>query len=234
VRNSEHALARERAILVQQKRDIIFGLSNATADVQRAFDVAQAQYNRFEAAKLQTEVLIRSRDEGRVTVDLVLEAQRRLLDTEILYHQATVDYVLAMRNVYYEKGTLLAFNNIFLNEGPSPAEAYHDAVDLAQRRTRPLDYVHRDITIGCGPVNQMPGPMPTEVLSPGMPTHVLPSEVYPDDSFETPPPAAPEMMPPPGQQTSLTASALETALDVAQTVAPPVALPSAGLIGFER
>jgi len=233
VRNSEHALARERAILMQQKRDIVFGLSNATADVQRAFDVAQAQYNRFQAARRQTEVLAESLKLGRVTVDLVLEAQRRVLDTEILYHQATVDYVLSMRNVYYEKGTLLAYNNIFLNEGPSPAGAYRDAIDLAQRRTRPLNYVHRDITIGCGPVDQMRGQIPGETILPTMPIDGPPSESLPEALPDSLPPAAPEVMLSPGQ-TSLSVSALESALDVAEPTAPPVALPTDSLFGFER
>jgi outer membrane protein TolC len=170
VRNAEHALARERAILAEQKRDIVFGLSNAAADVQRAFEVAQAQYNRFQAAQQQVQALQAAEKAGRTSVDLKLEAQRRVLDTEILYHLATVDYVLAMRNVYYEKGTLLAYNNVYLSEGPSPGDAYADAFDLAKRRTRPLNYIHRDVVVGCGEIDPGRGhvnPMHATTLAPG-------------------------------------------------------------------
>lgn len=154
VRNSEHALARERVILVEQERDVLFGLSNAAADVQRAFQVVQAQYNRFNAAEKQIQALKAAQEAGRVTVDITLEAQQRMLDTEILYQQARVDFMLALRNVHYEKGTLLDYNNISLSEGGSVRDAYCDAVDLAQRRTRPLNYVCRDLTVARGAVDQ--------------------------------------------------------------------------------
>ena len=138
-----------------------------------------------------------------------------------------------MRNVYYEKGTLLAYNNIFLNEGPSPAGAYRDAIDLAQRRTRPLNYVHRDITIGCGPVDQTRGQVPYETMLPTTPIDEPRSESLPEALPDSPPPAAPEAMPSP-EQTSLSVSALESALDVAEPTPPPVALPTDTLFGFER
>lgn len=150
VRNSEHSLARSRAILKEQKRDVVFGLSNAVADVQRAFAVVQAQYNRFNAAEKQIEALAAAERGGETSIDLKLEAQRRLLDTEILYHQATVDYTLALRNVYFEKGSLLDYNNIRLAEGSSPAGAYEDAINLSDRRTAPLDYTKRDAVISAG------------------------------------------------------------------------------------
>lgn len=150
VRNSEHALARARAILNEQKRDVVFGLSNAVTDVQRAFAVVQAQYNRYQAAEKQIAALDAAEQAGRTSIDLKLEAQRRLLDTEILYHQATVDYALALRNVYYETGALLDYNNVLLAEGASPACAVEQAIDLSNRRTRPLDYVKRDAVIAVG------------------------------------------------------------------------------------
>lgn len=245
VRNSEHALARERAILEQQKRDVIFGLSNAATDVQRAFEVAQAQYNRFLAAKQQVRALQAAEEAGRLAVDLKLEAQRRVLDTEILYHQATVDYVLAMRNVYYEKGTLLAYNNIYLNEGPSPSDAYRDAVDLASRRTRPLNYVHRDITIGCGPIDPARGHAIPDMPVSDMPVSDMPATEIP--STETPPLDAqplevpseplPDVVPNapfesttiPGESVTLTA--LESALDA--PISQPVPLPAAASDGFQ-
>lgn len=151
VRNTEHQLARHRVILGEQKRDIVFGLSNASSEVQRAHSVVQAQYNRFLAAQAQVETLMAEEQLGQISVDLVLEAQRRVLDAEILYHQATVDYALSLRNVYFETGTLLEYNNVFLSEGPSPEKAYHDAIDLSKRRSRPLNYVKRDLVISRGP-----------------------------------------------------------------------------------
>lgn len=151
VRNAEHSLARERVVFREQQRDIIFGLSNATSEVQRAFTSAQAQFNRFQAAQQQIEALKAAEKAGRTSVDLVLEAQRRVLDTTILYHQASVDYVIALRNVHYESGKLLDYNNIQLAEGQSPGKAYCDAVDLSSRRSKPLNYVCRSTLVAEGP-----------------------------------------------------------------------------------
>lgn len=153
VRSSEHALARARAILDEQKRDVVFGLTNAVTDVERAFAVVQAQYNRYQAAERQIKALDEREKAGETSIDLKLEAQRRLLDTEILYHQAAVDYALALRNVYFETGTLLDYNNVTLAEGASPRGAVEDALDLARRRTRALDYTVRDAVIAAGPAS---------------------------------------------------------------------------------
>lgn len=152
VRNAEHGLARARAILDEQQRDVVFGLTNATSDLQRAYAVSQAQFNRFQAAQRQIEALRRAEEAGRTTIDLVLDAQRQALDTEIAYHQATIDYALALRNVYYESGTLLEYNNVRLAEGRSPEGAYADAAELSARRSRAIERIDRDLTISRGPV----------------------------------------------------------------------------------
>ncbi|MGL4513173.1 MAG: TolC family protein [Lacipirellulaceae bacterium] len=156
VRNAEHALARERVVLHEAKRDVVFGLSNATSDVRRAFDVLKAQSNRYNAALGQIDALKQDEILGNVAIDLVLDAQRRLLDTEILYHQAVIDYTLALRNVHLESGQLLQCNNIQLTEGKSPADAYRDAMDRDARRGKPMSYVSRDLTIARGPVEALP------------------------------------------------------------------------------
>jgi outer membrane protein TolC len=156
VRNAEHALARERAILREQKRQVIYGISTALGEVQRAYSVAQAQYNRWHAANEQVKLMRNQWEAGSAPYDYVLEAQRRLLESEILYYQARVDYALAIRNVHYEQGTLLAYNGIALAEGPSPAEAYHHAAERDQLRSRPINYVCHDAVISAGPSPSAP------------------------------------------------------------------------------
>jgi outer membrane protein TolC len=151
VRNAEHALARERAVLREQKRQVIYGLSTALGDVERAYAVAQAQYNRWQAANEQLQTITTSWREGLSNYDLVLEAQRRLLESEILYYQARVDHALAIRNVHYEQGTLLAYNGVALAEGPSPAEAYCDAAERDSLRSRPMNYACQGAVISAGP-----------------------------------------------------------------------------------
>jgi outer membrane protein TolC len=151
VRNAEHALARERAVLREQKRQIVYGLSTALGDVQRAYAVAEAQYNRWNAANEQLVVMRNLWEQGSLPFDLVLEAQRRLLESEILYYQARVDHALAIRNVHFEQGTLLAYNGVALTEGPSPAEAYCDAAERDSLRSRPMNYACDGAVISAGP-----------------------------------------------------------------------------------
>ena len=51
VRNAELQLARERAILQQQEREISLALSNALCEVERAYDCTWTSYNRRVAAR---------------------------------------------------------------------------------------------------------------------------------------------------------------------------------------
>jgi len=56
-------------------------------------------------------------DAGTVTLDMLLDAQRRLADAEIAYYRALVDYNLAILQVHFRKGSLLERNGILLAEG---------------------------------------------------------------------------------------------------------------------
>jgi outer membrane protein TolC len=150
VRNSELQLARERAVLAEQRRQVIYGLSNAFGELRRAFSVVRAEYNRREAANDQLNSVQAAFAGGFAPFDLVLEAQRRVVDTEIQYHQAKVEYALAVKNIHFEKGSILEYANVSLAEGPSVPEAYADAARRAARRGRVLDYVCRDAVISQG------------------------------------------------------------------------------------
>jgi hypothetical protein len=46
VRNAEIALSRERAVLLEQERDVVHNLSNAIGDLDRAYMVAETNFNR--------------------------------------------------------------------------------------------------------------------------------------------------------------------------------------------
>ena len=60
-------------------------------------------------------------------MDVRLETHRRLLDARLRYHQAEVEYALALRNVNFEKGTLLDYCNVRLVEAVAPNKSYLDA-----------------------------------------------------------------------------------------------------------
>jgi outer membrane protein TolC len=127
VRNAQLLLARERALLDEQEREVVLGLTNAVADAQRAYEVSQTAFNRRLAAWQQLQAMEAAYESDRVPLFLVLDAQRRLAEAEARYAAAQVEYALAVKNVHFEKGTLLDYNEIFLAEGPWPWQAHCDA-----------------------------------------------------------------------------------------------------------
>jgi outer membrane protein TolC len=129
VRQAELHVAREKAILHEAERSVVFDLSNAISDVDRAYAVVETNLNRRIAAAEQLAAIETDEEFGTDTALLYvsLEAQRRLAEAETSYFRSLVEYQLAIKNVQLEKGTLLAYNEIHLNEGVWPAKAHDDA-----------------------------------------------------------------------------------------------------------
>ncbi len=120
VRHAELQLARERALLDEQERQIIYDLSNAVAEIDRAYSVVQTAFNRRVAAKTNVELLReRSKWDPQFDLDQLLDAERRFADADVRYHRAAVEYVIAVKNVHYEKGSLLEYGQVYLSEQAS-------------------------------------------------------------------------------------------------------------------
>jgi hypothetical protein len=151
VRNAELQLARERALLDQTEREIAHDLSAAVAEVDRAHLIAQTNYNRRSAAREQLAALEQRfdrSDEGQKIqlLNLLLDAQRRLTEAESNYFRSLLEHANAIKNVHYQKGSLLDFNEIYLTEGRWPDKAYHDAAQRERGKHPPmpgLNYILR-------------------------------------------------------------------------------------------
>ncbi|MBI1249284.1 TolC family protein [bacterium] len=135
VRSSELALARAKAILKEEEKQVMYGLSNSYGEIKRAYEIMELLFDRREAANAQEATVRASYEAGRAPIDLLLEAERRVIDSSAQFNQARVDYALAIKNLHYEKGSLLEFYQVALAEGPWPQKAYDDAVnrDLHKR-----------------------------------------------------------------------------------------------------
>ncbi len=141
VRNAELKVARAKAILEQQERDVVHDLTAAFAELDRAYATSQTSYNRRVAAHEQLQALdhkYEDADENERTrlLDLLLDAQRRVADADSNYYRAILEYTLAIKNVHLQKGSLLDYNEIYLAEGPWPGKAYDDA---ARRNNTQID-----------------------------------------------------------------------------------------------
>jgi hypothetical protein len=164
VRNAELNIMRARALLREQELQIAHDLSTAVSEADRAYTLLQTEINRLIAAKQQLDALQAAYEADKVEFFVVLDAQRRLAEAEDLYHQARVEYVVALRNVHYEKGTLLSYCGVVLGEGPWPLQAYLDAAQRERLRVLRLSTDYRlsgPNIVSQGPASEGDGSMPS-------------------------------------------------------------------------
>lgn len=128
VRYAELAVARERAVLNEQQRQVMHELSNAWAEVYRSFDVAKTAADRRWAAQEQVKAADVAFRANSAPLEVVLDAQTRLSLADSNHYQAWVEYRLALKNMHLAKGSLLDYDQVYLAEGPWPRQAYCDAV----------------------------------------------------------------------------------------------------------
>jgi hypothetical protein len=139
VRHFQLSLARERARLQDEELEASHALVEAVRNVDTNFSLSQTNFNRRVAAERQVEAVQAAYDAGTVTLDQLLDAQRRRAEAESSYYRALVDYNRSISQLHYRKGSLLEYNGVFLAEGPWPGKAYFDArgrVSSAAERSR--------------------------------------------------------------------------------------------------
>lgn len=137
VRNAELRLARERVVLETQERTVLHDLSVAVSEMDRSYVVMQTNYNRWVAARQQVAAVEAAFQDDRVEFIAVLDAQRRLAEAESAQYRSRVEYAVAVKNVNFEKGTLLDYLGVIPAEGPWPDKAYIDAERREQLRGAP-------------------------------------------------------------------------------------------------
>ena len=84
-------------------------------------------------------------------MNILLEAQRRVAESKLQYFRSQVDYMLAIKSIQFEKGTMLDWMNVRLNEAQSKPKALRDANELANSRRGEMSYVVSDQVISRGP-----------------------------------------------------------------------------------
>ncbi|WP_417736458.1 TolC family protein [Rosistilla oblonga] len=115
VQNAKLQLAREQAILTEQSRRVTHDLAAMVAEADRAFQQTQTNMNRFLAAADAVETLEANRRAGLpVNLEQLLDAQRRLSDAQTSYFTAKTEYAVALKNIDFEKGSLLRNSRLYL------------------------------------------------------------------------------------------------------------------------
>ena len=214
VRNSELRISQARAVLREGERTVVNQLSEAVAEVDRAYALLQNDIYRTKAAKDQLaalEAVYQAKQEGFFEV---LDAQRRLSEAISQYYQSRVQYAVAIRNVHYQKGSLLDYCEVCLAEGEWPDKAYHDAMRRAEHRgdEKSIDYAFAPphvVSAGteaqilggaAASVPVQPGPVQQGPAQPG-PAQPIPQPGGPEP-ISSPAPTPEQMLAPPGPAAS--------------------------------
>ncbi len=160
VRNAQLQLAKERAKLQEGELELSHQLAYAIRDLDANHVLSETNFNRRIAAQREVEAVTAAYETDTVTIDRVLDAQKKLAQAESDYYRSLVDYNKAIAQVHYRKGSLLEYNGVYLAEGPWPGKAYFDARRRARAREAStyLDYgFTQPRVISRGPIEQNAG-----------------------------------------------------------------------------
>ena len=124
VRQAQYQLLRQRAFLQQI-------VHQTTHSLARFFLEVDANYKQFRtaerlriAAQQRLEAQRAFYEEGRITIDRLLDAVSQYANAIATEAQYKTSYNTSIAALEEAKGTLLAYDNIAVAEGPSPRKAY--------------------------------------------------------------------------------------------------------------
>lgn len=161
VRNAQLRLARERALLTELERQVVYGLSNAIAEIDRAYSILRTAINRENAARDQYKILAddAQREIRQFDYNALLDAEQRFAEAETAANRAKVQYALATKNLNFEMGSLLEYFNIHLTETVSHSQR----VNTTSRPGKQL--MRSAIDIAKSAVRRTPRPSRSESVS---------------------------------------------------------------------
>lgn len=138
VQNAELAIARERAVQREQQREIESNLSGSIADAVRAYQSVENNLNQYLAARDYVKTLETRRDAQQSDgADRILDGHRRLVQSEIQFFRARAEYAIALKNVHYEKGSLLRYKDLIVQNDMSLGQ--HAVPPVAESQLLPQE-----------------------------------------------------------------------------------------------
>jgi len=170
-RSAQYVLLRQRAYLQQI-------VHQTTHSLARFFLEVDANYKQFKtasrlraAAAQRLEAQRAYYEEGRITIDRFLDAVSQYAQAVAQEAQFKTTYNISIVALEEAKGTLLAYNNIAVAEGPHPRKAYVQARDIQD--------AHRKLPISPnGPMyrQRVTGPLNPDPVPANPPPDVTPGE----------------------------------------------------------
>ena len=196
VKNAELQLCRARAVLREQEHQVLHNLAGAVAELRRAYVVSQTTFNRLDAARQQLAAVQAAFNADKAPLDLLLEAQRQLANSETRYFRSLAEYAVAVKNVHYAKGTLLDYDGVYLSEGGWPMAAYQDAAIRESLRGQPKEINYASSfapRIAYGPyeqqldkVHHVPASLEQNPVESELPPEPIPADLQTSEPLWTP------------------------------------------------
>ena len=107
VRNIQLLHAREKAKLKDLELEVSHLLAESVQNVDANYTLVNTSEMQKNAAVDQVKELENQRKARKITLDFLLDAQRRQADSTVAYYQSLIQYALSIIKVHYQKGTLL-------------------------------------------------------------------------------------------------------------------------------
>ncbi len=130
-RQYQYQLLRQKAFLQQVVHQTTHSLARFFLEVDANFKQFKTAQRLRQAAQIRLESARAYYEEGRTgfTIDRLLDAVSQYADAIAQEAQYKTSYNTSIAALEEAKGTLLAYDNIAVNEGPSPRKAYIQARD---------------------------------------------------------------------------------------------------------
>jgi outer membrane protein TolC len=163
-RAAQYQVLRQRAFLDQIVHQTSHSLARFFLEVDANYKLFKTAQRLRQAAQIRLESARAYYEEGRTgfTIDRLLDAVNQYANAIANEAQYKTSYNTSIAALEEAKGTLLAYDNIAVNEGPSPRHAYIQARDQqAGHRQLPIPH-DGPIAPEAGSGNYQPDPVPTE------------------------------------------------------------------------
>ncbi len=158
VRNAQYNLLRQKALLKQTLHQDTHALARFFNEVDSNYKLLKVTGRLRNAAKTRLEVAQARYSVGDIPIDRYLDAVSQWANSVAQEAQFKTSYNNSLVVLEEAKGTLLAYNNVVLAEGPQPHQAYIQAVD--QRGAHGQFHIGHDgplhPDVGSGPLNSDP------------------------------------------------------------------------------
>jgi outer membrane protein TolC len=155
-RQAQYQLLRQRAFLQQIVHQTTHSLARFFLEVDANYKQFRSAQRLRAAAQVRLEAARAQYEEGRLTIDRLLDSVNQYANAIAQEAQYKTTYNTSIAALEEAKGTLLAYDNIAVAEGPSPRKAYQQAKD--QRAGHGQFHVPLDGSYHPQPVNGPPLP----------------------------------------------------------------------------